>query len=112
MIEEEVDVYFTNPQTDYFMITSCNFKENKKDAVPAVVHVDGTGRLHIVRQKDNRHFHELIRNFGELTGEYIILNTSMNIKGEPIVCSPVDAVKCFYSTGIDAMFIGSYLLLK
>jgi carbamoyltransferase len=54
----------------------------------------------------------MIKAFGERTGEYLILNTSFNVKGEPIVCHPRDAIKCFFDTGLEALVLGSYVILK
>ncbi len=94
------------------MITSFNVKENKKHAIPAVVHVDGTVRPQLVLKDTNLRYWELINEFGNITGEYIILNSSFNVMGEPIINNPSEAVRCFYSTGIDYLIIGNYLLIK
>jgi len=57
-------------------------------------------------------FHELIKAFGDLTGEYLVLSTSFNVRNEPIVCHPREAIKCFFDTGIDALIIGNFILEK
>jgi carbamoyltransferase len=95
-----------------FMITSFDVRPEKRDKVPAVVHVDGTLRPQTVTRAANPLFHDLIRHFGDLTGEYLLLNTSFNIKGEPIVCNPREALRCYFDTGIDALVIGNFLLSK
>lgn len=80
--------------------------------IPAVVHVDGTTRPQIVYPETNPQFHGLIEEFEKLTGVPCVLNTSFNIKGEPIVCSPYDAIRTFSATGLDALAIGPFLLTK
>ena len=94
------------------MITSFNATPDKRGSVPAVVHVDGTLRPQTVRRKANPLYWKLIKDFGDLTGDYLVLNTSLNIRGEPIINSPGEAIRCFYDTGIDAMVIGSFILEK
>jgi len=87
-------------------------KEDKQNLIPAVVHVDGTGRVQTVSRDDNSRFYSLIESFRQLTGIPVILNTSFNIAGEPIVETPADAIRCFLGTQIDALVIGSYLIKK
>ena len=94
------------------MITSFDAAPGKKDAIPAVVHQDGTARPQTVVRHTNERYWTLLRRFGELTGHPVLLNTSMNIMGEPIVCNPRDAVKCFFDSGMDALALGNYLLTK
>ena len=84
-----------------FMLRICKFKEDKKDLVPAVVHIDGTGRFQTVTSEVNGPLYDLIKKFYEKTGVPIILNTSFNVMGEPIVETPADALATFLSTGID-----------
>ncbi len=60
----------------------------------------------------NPRYWDLIHQFGELTGEYLILNTSFNIMGEPIICHPREAIRCFYDSGIDVLILGNYILEK
>jgi carbamoyltransferase len=66
----------------------------------------------MVQKETNPKYWNLIKHFGDLTGEYIILNTSFNIKGEPIINNPTDALRCFFSGGLDALFLGNYLIEK
>jgi carbamoyltransferase len=87
-------------------------KPERRSAIPAVVHVDGTARPQMVQRATNPRYYGLIENFGRLTGEYAILNTSFNVKGEPIVCHPREAIRCFFDTGLDTLFLGSYMLNK
>jgi carbamoyltransferase len=74
--------------------------------------VDGSARLQTVSKEINPLYHDLLTKFGALSQVPVLLNTSFNIMGEPIVESPLDAIRCFYSTGIDSLAIGNYLLRK
>lgn len=78
--------------------------------IPAVTHVDGSARVHTVEKKTNPLFHELLARFKSQTGSPVLINTSFNVRGEPIVCQPEDAVKCFLKTDIDALVIGNYIV--
>jgi carbamoyltransferase len=80
--------------------------------IPAVTHVDGTGRLQTVSKDSNPRFYAIIDRFREATGVPVLLNTSCNVANEPIVETPEDAIRCFLSTGIDAQLLGDYLLIK
>jgi len=88
------------------------FKPERRDEVPAVVHVDGSGRLGTVGEHSSPRFRALIEHFDTLTGVPIVLNTSFNLNGEPIVDSPVDAIRTFYSTGLDVLYLGSARIAK
>jgi carbamoyltransferase len=66
----------------------------------------------MVRRDINARYYDLIKAFGDRTGEYAILNTSFNVKGEPIVCHPREAIRCFYDTGLDVLFVGNFKLVK
>ena len=83
-----------------------------QSGVPAVVHKDGTARVQTVEESDSPLFCGLLRAFERLTGVPLLLNTSFNLNGEPIVDSPEDAIRTFYSSGLDALAIGPYLLVK
>ncbi|NBC17808.1 MAG: carbamoyltransferase [Bacteroidetes bacterium] len=80
--------------------------------IPAVVHADGTGRVQTVQRSENALFYDLIEHFEALTGVPVVLNTSFNLNGEPIVCTPTDAIRTFYSCGLDALILGDYLIQK
>lgn len=95
-----------------FMITSFRVAPDKRERIPAVVHVDGTLRPQTVRREVNPLFHALLDAFGRRTGEHAVINTSFNVKGEPIVCHPRDAIRCFFDTGLDALVIGNCILEK
>jgi carbamoyltransferase len=79
---------------------------------PAVVHVDGTSRLHRVVRADNPEFHRLIEAFGALTGVPVLLNTSFNVAGEPIVCSPSDALRTFWGSGLNVLVLENFVVRK
>ena len=80
--------------------------------MPAVVHADGTLRPQTVKSDFNPKFWNLINEFGRRTGEYLVLNTSFNVMGEPIVLHPREAIRCFYDNGLDALVLGSFVLEK
>ena len=112
MLYESIDDYLVNGREEPYMITSFDVKQVKQDKIPAVVHVDGTSRPQTVRREVNPRYYDVIKVFGDLTGENVILNTSFNVKGEPIVCHPREAIKCFFDTGLDVLVLGDYLLKK
>ncbi len=83
-----------------------------RSSVPAITHVDYSARIQTVHYKTNPRFHSLLSKFNEKTGCPIVVNTSFNVRGEPIVCSPTDAFKCFMNTDLDILCIENYILLK
>jgi carbamoyltransferase len=87
-------------------------KKNKRHIIPSVVHKDFTARVQTVDKKTNSLFYDLIKKFYEKTGVPVLLNTSFNINGEPIVCNPTDAIRTFYSCGLDILVIGNYIIYK
>ena len=103
-VEEDEKVPFMEK---VFMI-----KEDKRKIIPSVTHVDGSGRLQTVSQEDNPIFYSLISRFFEKTDVPVLLNTSFNLNGEPIVCSPTDAIRTFYNCGLDILIIGNYVVTK
>lgn len=80
--------------------------------VPAITHVDGTARIQTVAAEPNPRFHALLRAFYERTGCPVLINTSFNLRGEPVVCTPQDAWRCFAATDIDALVLGEHVCLK
>jgi len=80
--------------------------------IPAITHVDYSARLQTVHKETNPRYHKLIQQFEKDTGCAVIINTSFNVRGEPIVCTPEDAYKCFMRTNIDYLVLGNYLLAK
>lgn len=112
IIEEVREEYLKDSRYEPFMITSFDANESNRHRIPAVLHVDGTVRPQTLRREVNPKYWNLIKKFGDITGIPVILNTSFNIKGEPIICSPIDAIRCFYGTGLDYLAIGNFLLSK
>jgi carbamoyltransferase len=104
--------YFEEYQESLYMERTLRFKGTVVDTVPGVVHADGTGRLQTIKKEWNPLFHDLVKHFYTLTGVPLILNTSLNIMGRPIIHSVEDALAVFYTTGLDALFIEGLLLLK
>jgi carbamoyltransferase len=84
----------------------------KRSIVPAITHVDGSARIQSVDPRDHQLYHDLLVEFEKLTGVPVIINTSYNVRGEPIVCTPADAYTCFMRTEIEALIMGPFLLLK
>lgn len=84
----------------------------KRSNIPAVTHLDYSSRLQTVNQKDKPDYYEIISEFEKLTGCAVIVNTSFNVRGEPIVCSPEDAYRCFMRTEMDALVIEDCILFK
>jgi carbamoyltransferase len=114
ILAERVDDWFEteHESTAPYMEKVLMFREDVRDKVQAVVHVDGTGRLQTVERDTNPRFYDLIVAFEQLTGIPIVLNTSFNLNGEPIVCTPTDAIRTFMSCGLDALILGDRLLTK
>ena len=83
-----------------------------RSSVPAITHIDYSARIQTVHADTNPKYHALISKFKEKTGCPLVVNTSFNVRGEPIVCSPIDAFKCFMGTELDILAIGNYLLIK
>ena len=94
------------------MEKALRFRPEKHKIIPAVTHVDGTGRLQTVSKEQNDLYWNLINEFRKITGIPIVLNTSFNLKGEPIVCTPKDALRTFFTSGLDALFLGNCLVKK
>ena len=84
----------------------------KRSEVPAITHVDYSSRIQTVHKDTNPKYHALISKFKELTGCSVIVYTSFNVRGEPIICTPEDAFKCFMGTELDILIIGNFLLRK
>ena len=100
---------YTEPEEKLFGIEKLNVARSK---IPAITHVDYSARIQTVHKETNPLYHALISKFKELTNCPIIVNTSFNIRGEPIVCTPTDAFKCFMGTNIDILVIGNCILKK
>jgi len=109
---ESKDRFFDIKGESPFMLKVCDVLPEMKNKIPAITHVDGSARLHTVDAQINPLFHDLLTKFGRITDIPVLLNTSFNIQGEPIIESPLQAIRCFYSTGLDHLVMGSYLVSK
>jgi len=93
------------------MLMVYQVKADKRNEIPAVTHVDGSGRLQTVSRCINDRYYQLISDFHELTGVPVVLNTSFN-ENEPIVCTPQQAIDCFLKTRMDVLYIGNYAVRR
>ena len=111
VLEENLTEFFEMDRPCPYMLFVPQVRAEKKSVIPAVTHVDGSGRLQSVNRTLNPLFYTIIEKFSELTGIPVMLNTSFNDNNEPIVESPEDAIRCFMGTNIDALLIGGDTLL-
>ena len=112
VLEERAGQWFSGCVRSPHMILVFDVPGERREQLPAVTHVDGTARVHTVSCSANPLYHQLIGEFAKLTGVPVILNTSFNVKGEPIVTTPREAVRTFFGTGMDALAIGPFLVVK
>lgn len=112
IMREFVKEYFNADAECPFMTYTLGVAPEKKDKIEAVVNADGTGRIQTVSKEDQPLYYELIHAFYKITGVPVLLNTSFNLSDEPIVCSPHDAIRTFYTCGMDALIIGKFMLKK
>jgi carbamoyltransferase len=112
ILEEAAAEYLENVSYSPFMTMTFPVKPHQRRTLAAVVHVDGTTRPQFVRRTVAPLFYDLISRFAEKTGVPVVLNTSFNLKGEPIVNTPLDALRVFYSSGLDVLALGSFVLRK
>jgi carbamoyltransferase len=108
---EKTGDYFETDYPDPFMLKVYPVRFQMRTVIPAVTHVDGTGRLQTVRREDNQLYWQLIKEFEKLTGVPIVLNTSFN-ENEPIVCTPGEALDCFLRTKMDVLVMGKYVIQR
>jgi carbamoyltransferase len=111
ILEERVGDYFEQTHPSPAMLMVYQVKQDKRSVIPAVTHVDGSGRLQTVARNTNPRYHQLISDFEQLTGVPVVLNTSFN-EDEPIVCTPEEALNCFQRTRMDVLFLGNYMLQR
>lgn len=112
VLAERASEVFEGEEDSPFMLLAKNVMPEWRDKVPSIVHVDGTARVQTVRREHNERLYLLLKEFETLTGVPVLLNTSFNIRGEPIVETPADAMKCFLSTGIDYLAMHDLLIAK
>lgn len=114
ILEESFKDYFECRKTDRssFMLLAIPAKKAKINEIPSVIHLDGTARVQTVNSRQNKRYYNIIKEFRSLTGIPVLLNTSFNRSGEPLVETPEDALRCFKETEIDCLILGDYLLEK
>jgi carbamoyltransferase len=112
MLSETAGEYIESATDSPFMILTAQVRPEKRKVIPAVTHVDGSARPQTVERDVNPLYWRLIHEFGQRTGVPVIMNTSFNLRGEPIVSSPTDAIRTFYSSGMDALIIGNFVVAK
>lgn len=111
ILEERLDDYFEQTHPAPTMLMVYQVKPERRAEIPAVTHVDGSGRLQTVSRKLNQRYYQLISDFAELTGVPVVLNTSFN-ENEPIVCTPQEAIQCFLKTRMDVLYLGNYAVRR
>ncbi|HVF23663.1 MAG TPA: carbamoyltransferase C-terminal domain-containing protein, partial [Pyrinomonadaceae bacterium] len=111
ILEERVGEYFEQTHPAPTMLMVYQIKPERRSEIPAVAHVDGSGRLQTVSRKLNQRYYQLISDFAELTGVPVVLNTSFN-ENEPVVCTPQQAIDCFLKTRMDALYLGNYAVRR
>jgi carbamoyltransferase len=109
ILEERVGEYFEQTHPSPTMLMVYQVRAEKRDIIPAVTHIDGSGRLQTVSRSTNSRYYQLIEDFGKLTGVPVVLNTSFN-EDEPIVCTPQEAINCFQRTRMDVLVLGNYMV--
>ena len=113
-VEEEAAKIFELSNSDkiYFMEKVAKVIKNWQKKITSVTHADNIARVQTVSKKINQKFYNLIHDFYKITKVPLLINTSFNLNGEPIVCSPNDAIRTFYSRGLDILVIGDYVVEK
>lgn len=110
--KEAAPEYLESAYDSPFMILTAQVRPEKRAVIPSVTHVDGSARPQTVEQEINPLYYRLIDEFGRRTGVPVIMNTSFNLRGEAIVNTPTDAIRTFFSSGMDALFVGTFLVEK
>ncbi len=111
VLEEAVAEWFEEDDAVPFMMQVFQIREEKRKLIPAVTHVDGSGRLQTVSRRTNQRYHRLIQSFCALTDVPMVLNTSFNER-EPVVCKPQEALDCFLRTKMDLLVIGNRVISR
>jgi len=100
------------PEPADFMLMVYPIRKQWQKKIPSVTHVDGSGRLQTIRRSQNPLYYDTVKEFGKMSGIPIMINTSFNVRGEPIVCTPQDAYKCMMGTGIDYLVMDKFLIKR
>ncbi len=112
VLEEDAGEWFEKASYSPFMLFVYDVKKDKADKIPAVRHVDNTARIQTINKEQNALYYDLLKEFKNITGVPVLINTSFNTRGEPVVCTPRDAIECFWTSPFDALVINSFLLEK
>ncbi len=112
VLEEAASQWFVNARPSPFMLFVFDVRPEQAARIPAVRHVDGTARVQTVNRAQNSLLHETLQAFARRTGVPVLINTSFNTRGEPVVCTPRDAVECFWASPLDALVIGPFIIEK
>jgi carbamoyltransferase len=112
VLEEEAAKWFRGGDVSPFMLFVFDVLPEQAERIPAVRHVDGTARVQTINRAQHSLYYDLLKAFQARTGVPVLVNTSFNTRSEPIVCTPGDAVECFWTSPLDALAIGSFLLDK
>ena len=104
--------YFEQAAPSPYMTITHRVRPDKRTIIPAVTHVNGTARIQTVSQDTNPLYYRLIQTLEQMTGVPVVLNTSLNVMGQPMVCAPRQAIETFYGTGMHALALGSFYLTK
>lgn len=112
VLEEEAANWFKDAGPSPFMLFVYDVLPEKAEVIPAVRHIDGTARIQTINREQNALYYDLLKAFQARTGVPVLVNTSFNTRGEPIVCTPRDALECFWTSPLDALAIGPFLLEK
>ncbi|HLO89554.1 MAG TPA: carbamoyltransferase [Lentimicrobium sp.] len=112
VMEEDAHEWFEKADYSPFMLFVYDVKPEKADTIPAVKHVDGTARIQTINKKQHLPYYNLLKAFKAKTGVPVLVNTSFNTLGKPIVCTPRDAIECFWSSPFDALVMGKFLIEK
>jgi carbamoyltransferase len=112
VLEEDAGEWFEGAEYSPYMLFVYDVRKDKASKIPAARHVDGTARIQTINRDQHPEYYDLLKAFKEKTGVPVLINTSFNTLGKPIVCSPRDAIECFWTSPFDALVIGSFLLEK
>jgi carbamoyltransferase len=110
--EEDAHEWFQDANVAPYMLFTFAVRPEREQSIPAVRHVDGTARVQTIRRDQNARYYDLIQAFKRRTGVPVLVNTSFNTRGEPIVCTPRDAVESFWTSPLEALVIGSFIVDK
>ena len=110
VLADKASEWFDIDRESPYMLLVCQVREGR--SIPAVTHVDGSARIQTVRRDQHAEFYDLVGEFDRRTGCPVLINTSFNVRGEPIVCTPDDAYLCFMRTNMDVLVLGNQILLK